>query len=106
MNIAKAYFVIFCVAFITFIFRFLPFAFCKYLQNNKTLRFVQIFLPGSVMFLLSLYTLKDLSLKQAPYGLFELISVLLVVLIHIKWRNPLLSISLGTGFFVLCKNFF
>lgn len=106
MDMNKTYFVIFAIAGITFGFRYLPFALNQYIRTNKSLQFIQAFLPASIMLLLSLFTLKDTPMHTPPYGLIELISVVLVIAIHAKWRHPLLSIAIGTGFYIACKNIF
>lgn len=103
MDISKAYLVVLVVAFLTFCFRYLPFAFYKYLQNNLSLEFIRTYLPASIMLLLTLYTLKDISFKNSPFGLPEIIASIIVVVVHLKWRNALLSILLGTGLCVALK---
>ena len=103
MDLPKAYGLIVAIAAVTFLFRSLPFAFFKYLEKSRAIRFIQLYLPASIMLLLVLYTLKDVSFESPNYGLIELTSVLLVVIAHLLWRNALISIAIGTGFFVLCQ---
>ena len=104
MDISKAYQIIFEIACVTFSFRLLPFVFYKFLKNFKTLEFIQLYLPASIMLLLTIYTLKDVSIQSPGHGFIELISSLIVIAIHSKWRNALFSIASGTSFFVLCQH--
>ena len=53
-------------------------------------------LPYAVMAMLVVYCLKGISFVQMPFGLPELISVVLVVVLHVWKRNTLLSIIGGT----------
>lgn len=85
----------------TFLFRFLPFACTRYIEGNETLHFIQLFLPASIMFLLTVYTLKEPLLASPNYGLTELVGVATVVLLHLIWRNALLSIAGGTAIYIL-----
>jgi branched-subunit amino acid transport protein AzlD len=85
---------------VTAILRFLPFlVFSK--GTPKVLRYLGQVLPASIMAMLVVYCLKSTSIVASPHGIPELISVLLVVVLH-KWRhNTLLSIVSGTLCYML-----
>ena len=53
------------------------------------------------MAMLVVYCLKSVNLLVSPFGLPELIGVLVVVLLHIWKRNTLLSIAVGTACYML-----
>lgn len=106
MKLASMYGLVGLIAAMTFIFRYLPFAFNKFIDQNQTIQSIRKFLPASIMLLLILYTLKDVSLKTAPHGLYELSAILIVMFVHHQWRNALLSIGAGTAFYVLSSNYF
>ena len=53
------------------------------------------------MAMLVVYCLKSVNLMAAPFGIPELIGVLVVVLLHIWKRNTLLSIAVGTACYML-----
>ena len=53
------------------------------------------------MLILVVYTLKDINITIYPYGLKEAIAILLVAFLHVKYRNALISIILGTGCYII-----
>ena len=46
--------------------------------------------------LLVVYCLKDINIIKFPYGIPELISIAVIVVLHIIKRNVLISIGTGT----------
>lgn len=81
----------------TMLTRFLPFI--LFPANKKTPDFIQYLgktLPYAVIGLLVIYCLKDVSFTTSPFGIFELISIVVVILLHCWKRNMLLSIASGT----------
>ena len=57
-------------------------------------------LPAATMGLLVVYCLKGVKLTAAPYGLPELLAVLVIVVLH-RWKgNSLVSIGVGTVFYM------
>lgn len=85
----------------TVITRFLPFV--LFPAGKKTPRFVDYLgrtLPYATMGLLVVYCLKGVKLTAAPYGLPELLAVLVIVVLH-RWKgNSLVSIGVGTVFYM------
>lgn len=57
-------------------------------------------LPPSIIAILVVYCLKGIDPLAAPHGAPELISVVLVAGLHLWKRNNLLSIGLGTAFYM------
>lgn len=58
-------------------------------------------LPPAMMGLLVIYCLKDISWAAAPHGIPELISIVVVAVLH-KWKdNVLLSIAGGTVLYMI-----
>ena len=85
------------IALITAAFRFTPFLIFRR-EIPGPVRFLGKVLPPAVMGMLIVYCLKDTRFLEPPYGIPELLSILLVILVH-KWkRNTLLSVAGG----VLC----
>lgn len=86
--------------------RFLPFVlFPETKAPSQKLIFLGQALPPAMMGLLVVYCLKDIKLVSAPYGLPELLAIILIVVLH-KWKeNVLISIGLGTIFYIILLNF-
>ncbi len=90
------------IALVTAGLRFLPF--WVFGRGRKVPGFVGYLgrvLPYAIMAMLVVYCLKGVSLVKAPFGLPELISVVLVAVIHVWKRNTLLSIVCGTGCYMV-----
>ena len=58
-------------------------------------------LPSAALGMLVVYCLRDLELTVAPYGLWELLACLAVVLAQIWKRNTIFSILAGTVLYML-----
>lgn len=88
------------MASVTLLLRFLPFGmFAK--GTPKPILYLGEVLPPAIMAMLVVYCLKNTQLLAAPYGVPEVVSVLLVVVLH-KWKhNTLLSIIGGTVCYML-----
>ena len=93
-------------ALVTMALRFLPFLIFG--ENRKTpplIAHLGQLLPYSIMGMLVVYCLKDISLTSAPFGLPEAIGCAVVALLHILKRNTLLSIGAGTVCYMLLVQF-
>ena len=77
---------------VTMATRFLPFVIFRRLGAV---------LPCAIMGMLVVYCLKDVTPLAWPYGIPELLSCVLVAVLHIWKRNSLLSIGGGTIFYML-----
>lgn len=83
------------VAGVTILIRFLPFL-VFHRGTPGIILYLGKVLPYSIMGMLVVYCLKNMSFLKQPFGIPEVISVLLVVVLH-KWKhNTLLSIGGGT----------
>nr|MBQ8244697.1 branched-chain amino acid transporter permease [Oscillospiraceae bacterium] len=90
------------VALVTAGLRFLPFLIFR--ENRTTpplITYLGQVLPYSIMGMLVIYCLKDVSLVRAPFGIPEAIGCAFVALLHIWKRNTLLSIGAGTVCYML-----
>lgn len=85
---------------VTIFIRFLPFAvFSK--GTPKYILYLGEVLPFAIMGMLIVYCLKDISVAQTPFGIPELLAILVVVILH-KWKhNSLISIAAGTVFYMI-----
>ena len=86
----------------TAVTRFLPFL--LFPAGRPTPKYVQYLgkvLPAAVFGLLVVYSLKDVSILTGSHGIPELISILLVIILHVWKRQMLLSIAGGTVCYML-----
>ncbi len=89
-------------ALVTMSTRFLPFLIFR--EDRKTPALVTYLgqvLPFAIMGMLVVYCMKDVSFLTAPYGIPELLGCAAVALLHLWKRNSLLSIGVGTVFYMI-----
>ena len=90
------------IALVTISLRFLPFLIFS--GKRKTPAYVSYLgkvLPFSIMGMLVVYCLRNISFSAAPFGIPELLSCAVVAALHLWKRNTLLSIAAGTVFYML-----
>jgi branched-subunit amino acid transport protein AzlD len=88
-----------------FITRVFPFLFFISKEPPKIIVFVEKNFPPIIMTILIFYTLVKIDFLLFPYGLKELISIIIIVLLHIRFNNYLVSIFLGTLFYMVLMQF-
>lgn len=94
------------VAAVTILIRFLPFwVFGGKRQTPANISYLGKVLPYSIMGMLVVYCLRNVTIKAAPHGLPELISCGLIVILHRLKRSTLLSIVGGTACYMLLTHF-
>ena len=94
------------VALVTILLRFLPFwIFGENRTTPPLITHLGQVLPFSIMGMLVVYCLKDVTLTKAPFGIPELIGCALVAALHVWKRNTLLSIGAGTVCYMLLVQF-
>lgn len=97
----RAILIILLVAVCTFATRVLPFLFFGGNRGvPRAVNYLGKILPPAIMATLVIYCLKGISLLRAPHGAPELLAVALVAILHVWKRNNLLSIGLGTVFYM------
>lgn len=90
----------------TAVTRFLPFlVFPSGKPTPKYVQYLGKFLPAAVFGLLVVYSLKDVSVFTGSHGIPEMISILLVIVLHVWKRQMLLSIAGGTVCYMLLVQF-
>ena len=90
------------IALVTMSTRFLPFLIFG--ENRKTpalITYLGQVLPFAIMGMLVIYCMKDVSLLTAPFGIPEALGCIVVALLHLWKRNSLLSIGVGTVFYMI-----
>ncbi len=102
MNNTQLFLTILVIAVVTAALRFLPFiVFSGDKKTPEAVLYLGKVLPFAIMAMLVVYCLKSVSLLSYPFGLPELIGVVIVALLHIWKRSSLLSIAGGTVCYML-----
>jgi len=82
--------------------RFLPFLiFPASKPTPKFISYLGRVLPPAVFGLLVVYCLKNVDLLARGHGIPELIAILFVIILHLSFRQMLLSIAGGTALYML-----
>jgi len=85
----------------TAITRFLPFWLPARWLEGPLVQNLKTGLPGIILFLLVVYSLKDTPVITAPWGIPEALSLALVLGVHFWRRNALVSIAGGTALYMV-----
>ena len=90
----------------TMLTRFIPFIiFPAGKPTPKYIQYLVNVLPSAVFGLLIIYCLKNVSIFAGSHGIPEMLSIILVVLLHLWKRQMLLSIAGGTIFYMILVQF-
>lgn len=82
--------------------RVLPFLiFPENKEIPKYVKYLADILPFTIIGMLVIYCLKDVSLVKAPYAIPEAISLLVIALLHVWKKNTLLSIGGGSLLYMM-----
>jgi len=85
--------------------RVFPFLFFSKKEPPKIIKFIANNFPPIIMTILIFYTLGKIDFTIAPYGTKELLSIFVTGLLHIKFNNYLVSIFVGTIFYMILVQF-
>ncbi len=86
----------------TIIIRFIPFI--LFPDNKRTPNYILYLgkvLPYTTIGMLVIYCLKELSFTNFPFGLPEIISILVIIALHLWKSNTFLSIGAGTVLYMV-----
>ena len=87
---------------VTMATRFLPFlVFGNGRKTPEIITYLGKVLPFAIMGMLVVYCLKDATFLSFPYGIPELLGCAAVAALHLWKRNSLLSIGVGTVFYMV-----
>lgn len=90
------------MAAVTMCLRFLPFIiFNANRETPAVITYLGTVLPYAIMGMLVVYCLKDMTFKDTSQFLPQIISCLVVILLHVWRRNTLISIVGGTLSYML-----
>lgn len=80
--------------------RVFPFLFFTKKEPPSYIVFIEKNFPPIIMTILIFYTLTSVDFTSAPYGTKELVSIALTAFLQIKFNNYLVSIFVGTLFYM------
>jgi len=91
----------------TYATRIIPFLLFRTREPSALIKYIELNMPVMIMVILVFYALKDVKWESYPYGLAELIGVSVAILLHVRFKNALLSIFIATlVYMVLIQNVF
>lgn len=90
------------VMLVTVFTRSLPFLFFGGKKElPEVVSYLGAVLPAAIMIILVVFCLRKICLTAYPFGLSELLSVAVVILVHQLKKNVFLSIIAGTGLYMV-----
>lgn len=92
----RALALIIVMAAVTLLIRALPFIVFNGKKTPAYIDYLGKYLPYAIMAMLVVYCLKDVSITQRPFGIPEIIAIVVTAALHVIKRNTLLSIVVGT----------
>lgn len=84
----------------TFLTRVLPFVFFEKRKPSDLILLFEKKMPLMILVVLVFYAIRDTKFDIYPYGIPELLSILLTFLLHLKFKSALLSIMIATIFYM------
>ena len=96
-----SYFIIFVMAIVTYCTRAFPFLLWSNRKMNPIIEYLGKTLPYAMMGLLIIYSFKRINITGYPFGLPEIISSIVCILLHLWKRNNLISICGSTILYML-----
>ncbi len=98
MNLLHSLLIVAVVALSTLLTRAAPFLLFGRGERRvgETIFYIGRLLPPAIMATLLIYALREISFSGMENWLFDLGAIGVTALIHLKWRNALLSIAVGT----------
>ncbi len=89
-------------ALVTCLTRGLPFlAFSGKRELPDWLRWLGDALPAAIMLILVVYCMRNTNLGTFPFGMAELISIAVTIVVHMKKRSTLVSMAVGTACYMI-----
>jgi len=105
MQTNEIYLAILIMAAANLLTRALPFLFFVKKEPPKAILFIEKNFPPIIMIILIFYTLSSIDFKHQLYGLKEIFSIIVTAFLHIRFNNYLVSIFLGTLFYMFLVQF-
>ena len=91
----------------TYATRIIPFLLFRTREPSALIQYIERTMPVMIMVVLVFYALKDVTWEHYPYGIAEIVGVSVAILLHVRFKNALLSIFAATLLYmVLIQNVF
>jgi branched-subunit amino acid transport protein AzlD len=101
LNTSESIVIIAIVAALTFLTRVFPFIlFGGNKKAHAIVEYLGKILPSAIIATLIIYCLRNVNFLNFPSGIAEIISIAVVAILHLWKRNNLLSIGVGTIFYM------
>ena len=102
MSIAYTLAIVAVMALVTYIIRAFPFILFGLTSRVPPVAlYLGKTLSPAAIAMLVVYCYRGVDITHCPFGAWELLSGLAVVLLHLWWKNPLLSIAGGTVLYMI-----
>ena len=105
MNINDILLVILFMGMVTWALRAAPFFLMEFCKHHKVIQYLGNRLPGAVMVILVVYSVKGAGYTHAPYGTRSLLGIVTVLVLHLWKRNMFISIVGGVVVYGLLGHF-
>jgi branched-subunit amino acid transport protein AzlD len=96
MTSYEIYLAIFIMTVVNYFTRVFPFLFFRKNDVPPYILFIEKYFPSVIMSILIFYTLKDINFSLEPYGLKEIGAIIFTAVLHLTFKNYLVSIFVGT----------
>ncbi|QKE27662.1 branched-chain amino acid transport protein, AzlD family [Arcobacter acticola] len=100
MSNYEIYIAIAIMTVVNYFTRVFPFLFFRKNDLPSYILFIEKYFPSVIMTILIFYTLKEINFSLVPYGMKELGSIVFTALLHLIFKNYLVSIFIGTLFYM------
>lgn len=91
-------------AMVIFATRLFPFALFSKKDPPAVIRFIEKYIPSMIMAILVVYCLKDIQFSASPYGMPYYLALAATVVLHLLFKNPMISIFGGTALFMVLSH--
>lgn len=102
----ELYLAILVMAVANYFTRVFPFLFYAKKEPPSVVLYIEKFFPPIIMTILIFYSLNQVKLSEFPYGSYELLSILFILFLHLRFNNYLVSIIAGTLFYMGLVQYF
>lgn len=96
-----SFILILIMALVTLVVRFLPFALFRGKNTPGFITYLGSVSPYAIMGMLVVYCLRNINFLSGSRGIPEVLACLVVILLQSFKKNTLLSVSMGTIFYML-----